>query len=76
MGKRKTRALPQTKCLMPGCQRMAIKRGLCPGCHQGTRRRINLGKTTEAEAIKRGLMLPSRRGFCGSPVEMAYDVRK
>jgi len=51
MSKRKT-------CLVPGCKRPIRARGQCAACRRTSQEWILAGKTTEAELIADGMLLP------------------
>lgn len=43
-----------TECIMVGCHRKRVGRGLCMTCYQSAKRRIVKGKTTWEELIAKG----------------------
>lgn len=50
-------------CVTPDCGREAKDRGVCRRCRDQQRRAIRTGATTEAELIRRGLLLKeAKRG--------------
>lgn len=53
--------MPKHKCLTPGCRHKAAARGLCKTCYSAVTRMIARREVTEAQAIKRKLLLPSKK---------------
>lgn len=50
------------ECLIPGCHRRAVARGLCEPCVVSARRLVSAGKTTFADLEAMGLARPALRG--------------
>jgi len=46
------------KCLVPDCQGIGTRRGLCSSCRNSADREIESGRTTEVELIEQGLLNP------------------
>lgn len=49
------------KCVVPGCTNKQFSRGLCQSCRRTAKNDIEAGRTTEAELIKKKLMLPAKK---------------
>lgn len=49
------------KCVVPGCTNKQFSRGQCQSCWRTAKNDIESGRTTEAQLIKRKLMLPAKK---------------
>lgn len=49
------------RCIVPGCKGKQLWRGVCTACYFAAKRRINKGEITDAELVKRKLLLKSNR---------------
>ena len=56
---------PLAKCLKH-TNRDVVARGLCASCYQLMSRWIRDGKLTDKQAVRRGLILPRRKGWPGT----------
>jgi hypothetical protein len=54
-----TRTAKKQKCLT--CNKAALVRGLCACCRMAAQAAIGRGEVTEAELVRRGLMLEPKR---------------
>lgn len=55
------------RCLIKGCEKEAVRRGLCWTDFHAARAKIEAGEVTEAKLIQLNLMLPSRQGRRPNP---------
>lgn len=58
---------PVPRCVYPSCPNSRRTRGLCHGHYQTMRSYVRLGRSNEADLVKRGLLLPAGTG--GGSVE-------
>lgn len=56
-----TRKPSKEKCIIEGCDRRQLSRGLCYACAQAFRRSVLMQEVSEEEAIRLGLVWPKRR---------------
>lgn len=72
----------KSKCMMEGCLRKKKIRGLCDACHASARKLIKIGRTTDAELVRMGLMLPKippsgrPRKYLSNALMLAFEKAK
>lgn len=56
------------------CKREERSRGLCAACNMAVSRKIKDGTLNEAEAIRRGLLLPVKRSKFSEALELSRSM--
>lgn len=76
--KKPTTAKRKRRCIVPGCDRQAVARGVCWRCYRFFENEIKSGRTTEKKLIAKKLVLPSTQqnrsiGQPKSPAKRALE---
>jgi hypothetical protein len=59
------------ECLVPGCKKKAMSRGLCRNDYSVARYMINTGRVSENDLVLAGKMLPKKAPSGGGNISLA-----